>query len=131
MSSDRARWPYCRKNHQHRAKFHTGLSRRDGVSGTRSGQAGNVCDDPVDRWDNLGRNGREASFLRSGKSAAEPMMESTTAPNNRRSPISSTEDDGEILSHVDDLVKLGLKGPKLSQWAQSQGILLPGKLYDV
>jgi len=34
------------------------------------------------------------------------------------------------LSHPAELVKLGVKGPKLTQWAQSHGIELPFTLYD-
>ncbi len=48
---------------------------------------------------------------------------------NRRSPVAASLNGGDGLSLLPDLVKLGVKGPKLNQWALSHGIELPALLY--
>jgi heterotetrameric sarcosine oxidase gamma subunit len=44
--------------------------------------------------------------------------------------LGSSQISGDILSRPTNLVKLGIKGPKLESWAQLNGIELPAKLYD-
>src|SRR5882757_556697 len=64
------------------------------------------------------------------------MMQSAVNANSRRSPIagviqSSSENIGGVLSHPTDLVKVGVKGRRLTQWSEQLGLELPARLYDV
>jgi hypothetical protein len=57
-------------------------------------------------------------------------MQTEIHRSHRSAPIESGKDpDG--VSLLDATVKIGMKGPKLTQWAQSNAITLPARLYDV
>ena len=109
--------------------IHPGLSARPGIRRTGAGHSRHAGGGAARRRLGEYRRGGRAAVLRPRRRAATAMNDARTSP--LRALVAAPAPVRELLSHPDELVKRGVKGPGVVAWAQRHDLPLPANRYAV